>query len=264
MKRPFLVIGTGFFFAVWLGFVSPGGAALVMSGAAVVTALLLLAARGLLAGERLRKAAYTAAAWLIAAAIGLGSYAVHAARNITPLKALEGQTVAMDVFVSEVDRGSATSYKVKAAFPEYPGLPRTANVILRRAGEYEGLAGDRLMLTATLQAAPDTLWYRSRGLRLLANTAKDVRLLTGEAFRLDRRIISLREYLSRNIYAKLPPELAGLVSAMTFGLGGEIPQEVYSATSKAGTAHMLSVSGLHVSVFAGCVAAFFSRLGVKK
>jgi competence protein ComEC len=136
--------------------------------------------------------------------------------------------------------------------------------MLRRAGDYEGLAGDRLMLTATLQAAPDTLWYRSRGIRLIANNAKDVRLLTGDAFWFDRRIISLREHLARNIYAKLPPETAGLVSAMTFGLGGEIPQEVYSATSKAGTTHMLSVSGLHVSVFAGCAAALLSRLGAKK
>jgi ComEC/Rec2-related protein len=264
MKRPFLVIGAGFFFAVWLGFVSPEGSALAMSGAAVVTALLCLLSRRVVSGERLRQGAYTAAALLLAAAIGLGSYAVHAARSITPLKALEGQTAAMDVFVSEVDRGSSTSYTVKAMFPGYPGLPRGANIILRRAGDYEGLAGDRLMLTATLQAAPDTLWYRSRGIRIIANNAKDVRLLTGEAFWFDRRMISLREYLTRNIYAKLPPETAGLVSAMTFGLGGEIPQEVYSATSKAGTAHMLSVSGLHVSVFAGCAAALLTRLGAKK
>jgi competence protein ComEC len=264
MKRPFLVIGTGFFFAVWLGFVAPEGSALAMSGAAAVTALLCLAARLRLLSERMRQAAYAAAAWLLAAAIGFGSYAAHFARNIAPLKALEGRTAAMEVFVSEVDRGSSTSYFVKAAFPEYPGLPRGANVLLRRAGDYEGLAGDSLTLTATLQAAPDTLWYRSKGIRLVANNAKDVRLLAGEAFWFDRRMIELRETLTRNIYAKLPPETAGLISAMTFGLGGEIPQEVYAATSKAGTAHMLSVSGLHVSVFAGCAAALLSRLGAKK
>jgi ComEC/Rec2-related protein len=264
MKRPFLVIGAGFFFAVWLGFVSPGGSALAMSGAAAVTALLCLAARRMINGERLRNWLYTAAAGLLACAIGFGSYAVHAARNITPLLALEGRTAAMDVFVSEVDRGSATSYTVKAAFPEYPGLPRGVSVILRRAGNYEGLAGDRLTLTATLQAAPDTLWYRSRGIRLIANNAKDVRLLAGDAFWFDRQMISLREYLTRNIYAKLPPETAGLVSAMTFGLGGVIPEEMYAATSRAGTTHMLSVSGLHVSVFAGCAAVLLSRLGAKK
>jgi competence protein ComEC len=264
IKRPFLVIGAGFFFAVWLGSLAPEGSALPLSGAAAVTALLCLVARRPLSGERLRHGLHTAAAGLLACAIGFGSYAVHFARDIAPLKALAGQTAVMDIFVSEVDRGSATSYTVKARFPERPGLPRGANVLLRRAGEYEGLAGDRLMLTATLQAAPDTLWYRSRGIWLVANNAKDVRLLAGPAFWFERQVISLREYLARNIYAKLPPETASIVAAMTFGLGGDIPQGAYAATSRAGTAHMLSVSGLHVSVFAGCAAALLSRLGAQK
>ncbi len=245
---------------MWLGFMSPDGAAFPLAAAAAVTALLCFAARFRL--TRASVALYIAAAWFLAASLGFAAYTLHFINNILPLRQLAGQDVIVEGFVTAVDRGGSARYTLNATFPEYPALKRGVSVVLRGAGEYEGKAGDVISFTTELAEAPSTLWYRSRGIILTAYGAKDIAFPSSGGYRFDRAAVSLREYLSRNIYAKLPERTAGLVSAMSLGLDGEIPAEIYTATSKAGVAHLLAVSGLHISIMAGFVASVLGRLRV--
>lgn len=56
---------------------------------------------------------------------------------------------------------------------------------------------------------------------------------------------------------------AGVIKAMMFGLKDEMDDEIYGEFQKNGTAHLLAVSGLHMSLIYGMLAAFL-QAGRKK
>ncbi|MHB8137632.1 MAG: DNA internalization-related competence protein ComEC/Rec2 [Smithellaceae bacterium] len=80
------------------------------------------------------------------------------------------------------------------------------------------------------------------------NTASGIKL-TLETFRL---------YLKQLIYTNAPSPQREIIEAMTIGNQKAIPQDVRDNFAKTGTSHILSISGLHISmVAAGCFFLIF-------
>jgi competence protein ComEC len=71
-------------------------------------------------------------------------------------------------------------------------------------------------------------------------------------------IYSLRERLSASLGRALLEPQGSLAQAILLGLRGNIPDSLYQAFSRTGTAHLLAISGLHMSI----IIAMFLSLGI--
>jgi len=71
-------------------------------------------------------------------------------------------------------------------------------------------------------------------------------------------IYSLRERLSVSLARALPEPQGSLAQAILLGLRGNIPDSLYQAFSRTGTAHLLAISGLHMSI----IIAILLSLGI--
>mgnify|MGYP000866029976 CR=1 FL=1 len=72
--------------------------------------------------------------------------------------------------------------------------------------------------------------------------------------RLMRLVSSVRISIARAVVATLPQAEAGIVLSAFLGLSGTLPDQVDDAIRNSGIAHLLSVSGMHVSMVAAGVA----------
>lgn len=201
----------------------------------------------------------------LSAAAAFAGFWLYWDRNVTPVLELSGKTVVIEGLITETDRGpSATSYTVKATFADYPALPKSVPVIIRSIGEIEYKQGDAVRLRARVSAAPDSLWYRSRGILLTGQNARDIQSSAIKEHRVERMILRFRDMLARNIYARLSGQNADIVAAMTLGMKNNIAPEIYAAVGRSGTAHLLSISGLHLSILAAFALALLKKLRCPK
>lgn len=72
---------------------------------------------------------------------------------------------------------------------------------------------------------------------------------------------ALRQAVAARIGAALPGDVGAIATALTVGLRGRIPDAVEARWRDSGIAHILSISGLHLSLAAG-VVFFVLRLGL--
>jgi len=80
----------------------------------------------------------------------------------------------------------------------------------------------------------------------------------GQGFKPLQWIYSLRERLSASLATALPEPQGSLAQAILLGLRGNVPDSLHEAFSRTGTAHLLAISGLHMSV----IIAILLSLGV--
>jgi len=71
-------------------------------------------------------------------------------------------------------------------------------------------------------------------------------------------IYSLREHLSVSLTRALPEPQGSLAQAILLGLRNNIPDSLYEAFSRTGIAHLLAISGLHISI----IIAMFLSFGI--
>ncbi|MBA7484156.1 ComE operon protein 3 [subsurface metagenome] len=64
-------------------------------------------------------------------------------------------------------------------------------------------------------------------------------------------VYSLRNRLSQTLATILPEPQASLAQSIILGIRGNIPAQVKADFSRSGTAHLLAISGLHLSIIAG-------------
>jgi len=69
-------------------------------------------------------------------------------------------------------------------------------------------------------------------------------------------IYSLRERLSASLARALPEPQGSLAQSILLGLRGNIPDSLYEAFSRTGTAHLLAISGLHISIIIAMLLSF--------
>ncbi|MFC1949519.1 DNA internalization-related competence protein ComEC/Rec2 [Chloroflexota bacterium] len=90
-------------------------------------------------------------------------------------------------------------------------------------------------------------------------------LETGQGFKLLEWVYSLRNSLSGTIAEVLPEPQASLAQGIILGIRENIPQTVQDKFAHTGTAHLLAISGLHLSIVAGILLSLgiwlFGRRG---
>jgi len=162
-------------------------------------------------------------------------------------------------------RFSATEIKADAGWQEVSG---TALLITPRYSSYK--YGDVLLITGIL-ATPiqfDDFDYRGylaqQGIYSTMLYPRIEILEEGKGFAPLAQIYSIRNRLSQSLAEVLPEPQASLAQGIILGIRGNIPSSVKADFSHTGTAHLLAISGLHLSILAGMLLGLGAWLLGKK
>lgn len=172
-------------------------------------------------------------------------------------------------FTADVERvqqlAAKDSVRVVLRPIDAPELPPRLRVNIANADAPAGLArGDRLRLRARLMPPPTaslpggydfavTAWFQQLG-------------ATGKAFAPVERLSaapdggSMRERIGAHIRASLPAGPAGIAVALVTGDQGNVSEADADAMRRSGLAHLLSVSGLHITAAVGAAMLLTLRL----
>ena len=142
---------------------------------------------------------------------------------------------------------------------------RVAGTALIRVPRYPAYHyGDELKLTGELETPPqfEDFDYKSylarQGIYSLIYYPGVEILDRGQASKPLQWIYSLRERLSASLVRSLPEPQGSLAQAILLGLRSNIPDSLYEAFSRTGAAHLLAISGLHISI----IIAMFLSFGI--
>jgi competence protein ComEC len=124
--------------------------------------------------------------------------------------------------------------------------------------------GDMLKITGKLETPEpfDNFDYKTylarQGIYSIIYYPKVEVLDRGQGLKPWQWIYSLRERLSASLARALPEPQGSLAQAILLGLRGNIPDSLNQAFSRTGTAHILAISGLHMSI----IIAMLLSLGI--
>ena len=149
-------------------------------------------------------------------------------------------------------RLSATEIKLDEEWHKVSG---TALLLVPRYSTYD--YGDVLLVTGKLETPPQLNDFDYKG--YLAHQGiystmlyPEIEILeTGKGFKPLEWVYSLRNRLSQTLAEVLPEPQASLAQGIILGIRGNIPSSVKANFSYTGTAHLLAISGLHLSIIAG-------------
>ena len=117
--------------------------------------------------------------------------------------------------------------------------------------------GDRLLIEGVIEEPPDleafdyTAYLARQGIVEVLD-ARSVKLVgEGEGSAFYRSLYEIRRQLAASIATAVPEPQAALGQATLLGLRRNIPTELTEAFRRAGTAHLLAISGLHVGILLG-------------
>ena len=122
--------------------------------------------------------------------------------------------------------------------------------------------GDVLKITGKLQTPPqledfDYKTYLERqGIYSVIYYPGVEVLDRGQGLKPLQWIYASRERLSASLARALPEPQGSLAQAILLGLRGNIPDSLYQAFSRTGTAHLLAISGLHISIILAMLLSF--------
>jgi competence protein ComEC len=122
--------------------------------------------------------------------------------------------------------------------------------------------GDVLKITGKLEAPPqfEDFDYKSylarQGIYSVIYYPKVELLGRGEGIKPLQWIYSLRERLSTSLARALPEPQGSLAQGILLGMKSNIPDSLYQAFSRTGTAHLLAISGLHIAIVIAMLLSF--------
>jgi competence protein ComEC len=133
----------------------------------------------------------------------------------------------------------------------------SGKALIRVPRYQESHYGDILKITGNLETPPqfDDFDYRGylarQGICSVINYPAIETIDTGKGFKPLAWIYSLRNRLSQNLSLALPEPQASLAQGILLGLRSNIPYSMQEAFSRTGTAHLLAISGIHLSIIIG-------------
>ncbi|HPJ01352.1 MAG TPA: DNA internalization-related competence protein ComEC/Rec2 [Candidatus Limiplasma sp.] len=107
-----------------------------------------------------------------------------------------------------------------------------------------------------------SLWMLENGLRFGITSVQDVELLSGDTHWAD-----YAGHIAAACYEKLQPVMgarADLAVAMLLGESNVLAEDDYAAFQRAGVAHIMAVSGLHVGILSMALLWLLTRLRMRK
>ncbi|MEN6418501.1 MAG: ComEC/Rec2 family competence protein [Clostridiaceae bacterium] len=242
--RPMLTLAFGLLLGLYLG------ERFSLLYAAISALVLLLAALG----ARLSKRAMWAL-FLFAMAAGFLRIAV-AAPGIAPT----GQGVVAGTICETPELRDDGTYRVYLKNTALNGEPFEGKLRFYGAFSAAPAYGQNIRVNASVVLSSEKYKENDRyqGVSAVAFGRDSARVLSQEPTDLYGRLLQLREIVGEKI-AALFPNSPGEAKGMLLGDVSEIDDEMLTAFRNTGIAHLLSVSGLHVSLLAAAFSLLFRR-----
>lgn len=243
MKRPLALVGLVMTLATLSAFFFSPKDGLLVSVAFAVTALFM----SVLKRPYLRIPMVVC----ITAAVALALHVRYDAANIQPFYSASGETVIARGIITDgrIATSRRVHYTFNATFPHRPDLPDTT-LRLRSYGEMDFVAGDVILCEIILEPEPSDSFFPQQPEYSLCATIVGTPQKLSRGYPLYRRLISLRQKAANNLYMRLDETTADIISGMVLGQQDNIKPEIYSSLGRAGIIHLLSVSGMHLSILA--------------
>ncbi len=197
-------------------------------------------------------------------ALGLCWTGVYSALVRAPAQRLAGTEG--EIPASVLDWPQENDYSISLLVELHPEEGGRIKALLYLSGERadELRPGDEVTVTASFQLA-DTLagepsnYYYAKGVQLIASAGKDWTARRAESVPLWALPAWFGRALKDSVAACFPDSTAPLVTALLTGDKTGLPEAQYAALRRSGLAHVIAVSGLHVSFLAGFAATLLGR-----
>jgi competence protein ComEC len=173
------------------------------------------------------------------------------------LRFYNGQEVEIQGTVSADPEIRDSSTHIRLSASQLNGQKVSGNALLFVPRYPEYVYGDLLLVRGKLETPPrlgdfDYQGYlENQGIYSTMLHPEIEVLDTGKGFRPLAWVYSLRSSLSQSIARVIPEPQASLAQGIVLGIRYNIPQPVRDDFARTGTAHLLAISGLHLSILAG-------------
>ncbi|ABX42325.1 ComEC/Rec2 family competence protein [Lachnoclostridium phytofermentans] len=166
--------------------------------------------------------------------------------------------------VSTKDDKNSKKYYMKEKIQVYITVEKNPDII---NGVTTYKIGNSILLNGTLSPLSharnpgqfdEYSYYKTKNISFKLYT-KDVILKSDKIFPLSHIFYKCRQWLTDQMTTILPEKEAGVLSAILFGDKSMLPEDVSDLYQQGGIAHMMSVSGLHVSLLGYAIYKLLSK-----
>jgi competence protein ComEC len=186
------------------------------------------------------------------------------------IKFYNGQEVEIEGVVSADPEIRDRSTHIRLSAGQLNGKELSGDVLLFVPRYPEYSYGDVLRVRGKLETPPQLGDFDYKG--YLENQGIYSTMLypnidvleTGRGIKPLEWVYSLRESLSRSIARTMPEPQASLAQGVVLGIRYNIPDSIKDDFARTGTAHLLAISGLHLSILAGILLSLGIRLFGKR
>ncbi len=227
---------------------------------------LTVAALGLLIGFRKR---LPICLTCLGVAVGLLWFQGYSALFRAPALELAGQTADYSATVTSFPQETASgSFRVEVRL-HLPGAPDPKIILFTDPSGKDLFPGDQISGTARFRSAnvvrgESVRYYEAKGIYLQGNTVDTLSVEHPTNPPLRVWPVYVAQAIKDSVQAIFPADVSALITALLTGDKTNLSDSAYTALQRSGTAHIVAVSGLHLSFFAGFLALFFrqrSKLG---
>ena len=247
MKRPLAVVGFAYLFSLL-------AANFLSINLCAVASLLLLTAAPLVFFLKVIPNRQMVAAVLLTTSIACFVHLMTTLTQVYPAEALDGRSGYMSATVLE--RGFSSNgrlmHTVRVDHLDIEGAPTGFLMQVYAMDRWEFDYDDRVAMKVEWMAVPESarLQARAEGVYLYGMIGEVTEILPAERPSLRASLYQLRDGLMRQVRLLLPDYQGELLGAIALGDDTGIPESVSFDFQGSGLAHILAVSGLHVSAFA--------------
>lgn len=222
---------------------------------------LICAALGLLAGCLKRLPVCLAC---LGIAVGLLWFQGYSALFRSPALELAGQTTGFSATVTTFPQETSIgSFRVEARL-HLNGSPDPEVILYTGASGEDLLPGDQISGTAQFRSADivrgeSVSYYEARGIYLQGSVTGTPICERSAQAPLRVWPVCIAQAIKDSVQTIFPADVSALMTALLTGDKANLSDSTYSSLQRSGTAHIVAVSGLHLSFFAGFLALFFRR-----
>ncbi len=183
---------------------------------------------------------------------------------LAPAAALEGTEAEFSATVLDWPRETTYGGASMTVRLHLPGAPDSKMVLYTTADGLSLRAGDRISGLARFQSAStvrgeEVSYYEAKGVHLRANASGVLTVRRPGLPPVTVWPAYASRALKRSAGAIFPADTAALATALLTGDKSGLPDSVYAALRRSGAAHIVAVSGLHLSFFAQLLYVLFPR-----
>lgn len=177
------------------------------------------------------------------------------------------EDVSVTGVIVEEPEATNSSVKLIVSVREIDGEEASGTLLVRTA-RYPTLEyGDLLSITGDLELPEDDLegfdyraYLKRQGIYTTMFYPKVDLVSQGQGPQPWQSLYSFRHRLGQVLSQSLPEPEGSMARAIILGLRHDIPPSIYQDFQRSGTAHLLAISGLHMSIIAGIVLSACVRL----